>query len=176
LPSLGTNPEPDALAELLTSHASGLKLLAAPFAPTYAGTLSAPHVEGALLELADMFSLVVVDTPPLVDVVTAAALDCSDKIILVLTPEVGAIQATVAFLQVMDDLKDKIVLVLNHISSQPSVPESAIEKALRRPVTFKIAFDPAQLAALPQGKPLAWTQPSSPLAVSLTQLLEIVCQ
>ncbi len=171
LPGLGSDLSPDALIDLLTPHSSGLQLLAAPFEPIYANTLSAILVDGALSGLKSCFNLVVIDVPPLVDVVAAAALDSSDHIILVLTPEVGAIQSTVAVLQVMDEVKDKVMLVLNHVSPQPGVPGAAIAKALRRPITLSIPYDPAQAAALPYGKPLAWFQPSSPLAAALGHLL-----
>lgn len=174
LPGLGSDPSPDALMDLLTLHPSGLQLLAAPFEPIYANTLSALTVDGALAGLKGRFDLVIADVPPLIDVVAAAALDSSDRIILVLTPEVGAIQATVAVLQVMDEVQDKVMVVLNHISPQSGVPDATVAKALRRPVTLSIPYDPAQVAALPQGKPLAWSQPSSPLAAATGQLVRML--
>jgi pilus assembly protein CpaE len=157
---------------LLTPHTSGLQVLAAPFEPTHFGTLSAPLVEGALIRLASLFDLVVIDSPPIIDVVAAAALDFSDDIVLVLTPEVGAIQATVAMLQVLEDLTDKVAVVLNHVSEETGVPEAAIEKALHRSLSLKIPYDPAQMTAIPQGRPLALAKPSSPLAVASKQLLQ----
>jgi DNA-binding response OmpR family regulator len=174
LPGLGNRPSADDLAELLTPHASRLKLLAAPFEPTHAGTLSAPLVEGTLNGLGMLFDLIVIDAPPLIDVVAAAALDSSDEIVLVLSPEVGAIQSTVAMLQVMDEMEAKVKVVLNRVSPQAGVPEGAIEKALRRPLALKVPYDPAQVSALPQGKPLAWSQPSSPLAAATKQLLAVL--
>jgi pilus assembly protein CpaE len=171
LPGLGVNPSLNNLAGLLTAHPSGLQLLAAPFEPTFAGTLSASLVEGALGGLRSRFDFVVVDIPPLLDVVAAAALDVSDRIVLVLTPEVGAVQAAVAMLRVMDEVQEKLMVVLNHISPQPGLPEATIEKALHRPITLKVPYDPAQVAALHQGKPLAWAQPSSPLAEAVGQLM-----
>jgi DNA-binding response OmpR family regulator len=171
LPPLGINPSSRALAGLLTSHPSGLQLLAAPFDPTCAGSLSAQVVDGALTGLRRLFDLVVIDAPPVLDEVAATALDRSDNIVLVLAPEVGAIQATVAMLQVMDELQDRVALVLNQVSPRPIVPDAIVDRALRRPLAFKIPYDPAQVAALPTGKPLAWAQPSSPLASTLSRWL-----
>jgi pilus assembly protein CpaE len=174
LPGLGKNPTPDALVELLTPHSSGLQLLAAPFEPTYAGALSASLVEGMLTGLASLFDLIVIDAPPLIDIVAAASLDISDTIVLVLTPEVGAVQATVAMLRVVDELQEKVTLVLNRISPQPVVPEAIIERALGRSPALKVPYDRAQAVALPQGKPLAWAEPSSSLAVAMKQLLALL--
>lgn len=171
LPGLEKKPSVGTLADLLTIHPSGLRLLAAPFEPTFARTLSAPLVEAMLTGLGRLFELTVIDTPPLIDEVAAVALDSSDRIVLVLTPEVGAIQATVAMLQVMSDVDQKVRVVLNQVSPQPGVPEAAIERALNRSLALKIPYDPAQAVALPQGKPLAWAQPTSPLAASTKQLL-----
>ena len=176
LPALGKDASSAALVALLTSHPSDLRLLAAPFEPTYAGVLSPALIESTLAGLRRVFDLIVIDAPPLIDVVAAAALDGSDKIVLVLTPEVGAIQATVATLQVLDELREKVVVVLNQIAPQPGVPATAIEKALGCPVDLTIPYDPAQAVALPQGKPLAWARPSSPLAVATDQLLTLVSQ
>jgi pilus assembly protein CpaE len=174
LPDLGNSPSSDDLIGLLTPHPSGLQLLAAPFEPTRAGALTAALISGALNGLTQLFDLVVIDAPPLIDAAAAAALDRSGSIILVLTPEVGAIQATVAMLQVMDELQEKVVLVLNQISPRPSVPVAIVEKALRRPLALKIPYDPAQVAALPKGKPLAWAQPSSPLAAASMRMLQML--
>lgn len=171
LPGLGNKPSAGALADLLTIHASGLRLLAAPFEPTFARTLSAPLVEEMLTGLRQLFDLIVIDAPPLIDEVAAVALDGSDRIMLVLTPEVGAILSTVAMLRVMSDMDQKVRVVLNQVSTQPGVPEATIERALHRSVSLKIPYDPAQAAALPQGKPLAWAQPSAPLAAATKQLL-----
>jgi len=170
LPDIGANPSIQDLMGLLTVHSSGLYVLAAPFEPPIANTLSAPLVEGALAMLKQRFKTIVIDAPPLIDAAGAAALDNSDRILLVLTPEVGAIQSTVAMLQMLNDVQTKVTVVLNHISPQPGVPVAAIEKALRRPPDLIIPFDPAQVAALPQGKPLAWAQPTAPLAVAIAQL------
>lgn len=174
LPGLGKNPTPDALEALLTPHSSGLQLLAAPFEPTYAGSLSASLVESVLVGLAGLFDLIVIDTPPLIDVVAAAALDISDSIVLVLTPEVGAVQASVAMLRTVDELEDRLTLVLNQVSPQPLVPEAIIERALGRSPALKIPYDRAQVVALPQGKPLVWAEPSSSLAVAVKQLLGLL--
>ena len=176
LPALGHDTSLAALTALLTSHPSGLQLLAAPFEPTHAGALSPALIESLLDGLRRVFDLVVIDTPPLIDVVAAAALDGSDKIVLVLTPEVGAIQATVATLQGLDEMQGKVVLVLNQIEPHRGVPEAAIEKALGCSLALTIPHDPAQATALPQGKPLAWAQPSSPLAVATGKLLDLVSQ
>lgn len=174
LPALGRNPSSEALAALLTRHPSGLLLLAAPFQPTFASALSAPVVTGALARLRSFFDLIVIDAPPLIDVVAAAVLDHSDRIVLVLTPEVGAIQATVAMLRVVSEMDDKLALALNRVSPQPGVPEAIVEKALRRPFSLKVPYDPAQVAALPQGKPLAWAKPTSPLATAAMRLLAML--
>jgi pilus assembly protein CpaE len=172
LPGLGSDLTFEALNNLLTLHASGLQVLAAPFEPIYANTLSSTMVDGMLMGLKSRFEVLVLDIPPLIDVVAAAVLDSANHIVMVLTPEVGAVQSSVAMLRVMDELQDKVKVVLNHISPQPGVPEAAIEKALRRSLTHQIPYDQAQMAALSKGKPLAWANPSSPLATATKKLLE----
>jgi MinD-like ATPase involved in chromosome partitioning or flagellar assembly len=147
-------------------------LLASPFDPTCAGSLSEKVVEGALAGLRRVFDLVVIDAPPVLDKAAAIALDRSDNILLVLAPEVGAIQATIAMLSVIDELRDRVALVLNQVSPRALVPDAVIDRALRGPVALKIPYDPAQEAALPMGKPLAWAQPASPLASALSQWLQ----
>jgi pilus assembly protein CpaE len=174
LPGFGSNPAADDLASVLTPHASGLKVLAAPFEPTFAGTLSATVVGNALARLKSLFDLIVIDAPPLIDLVAAAAIDGSDSIVLVLTPEVGAIQATRAMLRVMDGVGQNLLVVLNHVCPQPGVPDGVIERALGRSLSLKIPYDRAQIAALPQGRPLALTQPSAPLTKGVRTLIPIV--
>jgi Flp pilus assembly CpaE family ATPase len=174
LPQLGINPTVENLTGLLTPHPSGLQLLASPFEPIHAQTLTAPITEGALRSLKNQFDLLVIDAPSIINEAAAVALDQSNVILLVITPEVGAIQATRALLQVMSDMLDKVLLVLNHVSPQPGVPKSALEKALGRPVAVEVAFDPAQATALAQGKPLPMSQPNATLTRASRQLLAAV--
>ncbi len=174
LAQLGPNPTVEELSSLLTTHSSGLQLLASPFEPVHAQTLTAPIIEGALRILKSQFDLLVIDAPSILNEAAAAALDHSDVILLVLTPEVGAIQATRALLQVMNDMLDKVLLVLNHVSPQPGVPKSALEKALGRPLAVEIGFDASQASALAQGKPLPLSQPKASLTLASRQLLAAV--
>lgn len=165
---------PDDLLGLLTVHPSSLRVLAAPFEPIHANVLNAVLIERALLGLKSHCDFVVIDAPPLLNDAAAMALDCSDLILMVLTPEIGAIQSTLAMLKIMDELRDKVLLVLNHAGNLPGVPQPVIEKALAMPIAAQIPFDPAQMSALAQGKPLAWAQPNSPLALALKKLLAVV--
>jgi CheY-like chemotaxis protein/MinD-like ATPase involved in chromosome partitioning or flagellar assembly len=170
LPNLVKDGSPSAWAGLLTSHASGLQVIAAPFEPTFANLLSASLIATALDELQARFDCIIIDTPPVLDVAAASALDNSGDVVLVLAPEIGAIQSTVATLQVMDEMQEKVKLVLNQTAPQAGVSEAVIERALKRPLSLRVPYDPAQVTALAQGKPLAWAKPSSPLAVAAQRL------
>ena len=174
LPSLVKDGSPSAWSGLLTAHVSGLQVIAAPFEPTFTNLLSASLIATALSELQARFDCIIIDTPPVLDVVAASALDSSSNVVLVLAPEIGAIQSTVAMLQVMDEMQEKVKLVLNQATPQASVSEVVIEKALHRPLSLRVPYDPAQATALAQGKPLAWAKPASPLAVAAQRLLSMM--
>jgi pilus assembly protein CpaE len=154
----------------LLTHESGLSVLAAPFVPPTDAQLPAEPFLKMLELLRDRFQRVIVDAPPVVNGAARAALQLADEIWLVLAPEVGSLQSTVALLRGLKALNvgdEKVALVANQTMPRTGLTQPAIEKALNRQVAAWLPYDEAQPTAFGQGTPLMASQPDSPLAAAI---------
>ena len=171
------DPTPSAIRSLLISHPSGINLLAAPTTPTYNDYLSEPQIETIIETLRGRAEFVVIDAPPTLTPMGIGALKVADLIAVVMTADIASIQTTSATLKVLVDLGisgQKVHLLLNNPSNQQGLSKSMVERALRRPVSFVIAFDAAQTRALARGTPLALENANSPLPAAMQRMANAI--
>jgi len=98
------------------------------------------------------------------------ALAAATITLVILTPEMGAVQTTLGTLRALPGLgvaETTLRIVLNQVSPEAGLARSVVEKALGRPVDLAIPYDPPQTTALAQGMPLIFGQPTTPLAVAV---------
>jgi Flp pilus assembly CpaE family ATPase len=168
-------PNGDAVRRHAVGHELGLHILPAPLMPIQGPGLSSAVATALLADLRKAFAWIVVDAAPLLDDATVAALGASDAVVVVMTPEVASVQTTTATLRTISALgpaAERPFVVLNQVSPQRALPQSALEKHLGRPVAANIPFDEGQLAALSQGTPLSASQPTAPLARAVAELTQ----
>ena len=170
---MGPAPDPRAIAKLLTPHApSGIQLLAAPPIPA-TRTLTAPAIQMVLRELSSEFNHVIVDLPTLNET-TIATLTSARTSIIVMTDDPTSVQTTVQFLmtlQRMGEDPSRVRIVLNHIRAQRDVQPETIAKALQRPISLELPFEPSQPSAIRRGLPVVSTHPDSAYSAAVQQLL-----
>ena len=162
-------PDTTAVAQTLVRHDSGLVVLAAPAQPVRQGP-SGPTFRAALDALQIFFTQVVVDAASTLDGATEAAIAAADQIIVVCTPEVGAVHSTIGTLQALGSMRKpqaRVIVVLNQVSPEPNLPASAIEKALGGPPDLVVPYDKQQALALAHGTPLVFSQPGALLPATV---------
>jgi CheY-like chemotaxis protein len=162
-------PDTTAVAQSLVRHDSGLVVLAAPSQPVRQGP-SADSFKATLEALQIFFTEVVIDAAPLLDGATEVSIAAADNIVVVCTPEVGAVHSTIGTLQALGTLRrpqSRVIVVLNQVSPEPSLPASAIEKALGGPPDLVVPFDRQQSLALTHGSPLIFSQPGALLPAAV---------
>jgi pilus assembly protein CpaE len=174
-----TNRGPDVIDDALlegafVQHDSGVRVLAAPPSPELADAITSTLVGAVLTMLRPRSPYVVIDTPSRFDEVTLAALDQSDVILLLLTPEIACLKVTTAALDVFHALEyppQKLVAVLNWPFSQGGLPQKNIEAALRMPLETIIPHERALFVeAINRGVPLVLSHPEAPASLALQQL------
>jgi CheY-like chemotaxis protein len=161
----------EALGQYLLRHDSGVHLLAAPSQPVRQG-LSEAVFAPALAGLRSLFGDVIVDAAPVLDGPTESALAAAAVVLVVLAPDVASVQTTTGTLRALRDLAvpdEAVRVVLNHVSPEPGLPQSAVEKALNREMNAVLPFDRGQAAALVHGTPLGLNQAASPLVAAVGQ-------
>lgn len=159
-----------AAAQVVTRHDSGLFIVAAPPKPARTG-LSVEAAQSLLTQLRTSFAEVVVDAAPVLDDATVAALSVCRYTVLVLSPDIGAVQTAIGTVRALPGLSvfdEQVKVLLNNPSHEAQVPQAAVEKALGRALDAVVPFDPSQAAAVAQGIPLVAGAPSAPLVYALT--------
>ena len=167
--NLPAAPDTTAVAQALVRHDSGLVVLAAPSQPVRQGP-SADSFRHTLEALQIFFTQVVIDAAPLLDDATEVAIAAADQLVVMCTPEVGAVHSTIGTLQALGALRrpqSRVIVVLNQVTSEASLPPSAIEKALGGPPDLVIPFDRQQALALAHGTPLIFSQPGALLPATM---------
>jgi pilus assembly protein CpaE len=165
--------KPEAVDKYLLAHESGLKVLAAPFVPAPDLNVPPDPFLKVLELLRERFPRVIIDAPPVLNSAARAALHIADEIWLVLAPEVGSLQSTVATLRALKALEindDKIAIVSNQAMPRPGLSAQVIEKALNRPLATSLPYDEAQPVAFGQATPLMISQPDSPFAAAIRSI------
>lgn len=162
------------LGQVLRPHDSGVQVLLSPPHPEAAETITPDLVHTLLGLLVERFTYTVVDCPGAYDDRTLATLEHADAILLVLTPEIGALKNASQFLAVADRLglpARQIHVVLNRANSNVGVSGEEIERALRHRVAFRLPSGGRPVAtSVNRGVPLIAAEPEHLLAREMVAL------
>lgn len=162
----------EVLEGVLTAHPSGLRVLAA------AGTThEAQHYDPDVILkvvplLREMADYVVVDTPPLVEYPLPELIKAGTRVLLVTTPDIGALRRTVAALQWLEQMgkgTEEVLLLLNR-AGRGAVPIAQVERHLGRGLDYVLEEDSRVRLSYNRGVPVLQDSPRSQAAKVLTQL------
>lgn len=153
------------LGGYLTRHAaSGLDVLAGPLRPEE-GELVAERGVERLLEVArSAYDVVVVDTSPSFHGPTLSALDCTDVLLLLCTPEVPTLKNVrlgVETLRRLSFADARMSIVLNRADAGAGIRKPEVEGALGMAVSYELPNTPEVPVAVNRGTPLTVASPSS---------------
>jgi CheY-like chemotaxis protein len=173
---LGDVPDPRAVGQLLARHpSSGVAVLAAPAVPS-SEALSTASAENVLRELASTFNPVVVDARSL-DSAVQGALRLSSTVVAVMSDDPPSIQTTLQLLIALQKMQiepARVRVVLNHVRPAIDVPAEMIQKALKRPLSAALPYEPGHVSAIRRGVPLVQANPDSPFAKGIQQLARTI--
>lgn len=160
-----------AAASLLTEHSPGLSVVAAPVHMD-AYDQAKPDEVGALLErLKSMFDVVVVDTSGIFDDHALAALDRTDRLVLVGTLDIPALKAlklAAGTLDLLNFPRERWSFVLNRADARVGLSDKEFEETLGLKADCRLASSREVLAAVNRGEALVRAYPSHPNTKALT--------
>ncbi len=166
------------LRSFLARHEkSGVYVLAAPTSPS-----EADHVDpGAMLRvldlLRDMFSHVVIDTPPHLSEVVLQAVAESDMVGFIVAMDVPSVKNARLGLQAFSLLQlplTKVVLLLNRAGSKVHLAPHDVERVLEMKVDLSLPSDVSVIQSVNQGVPVLLEYPRSPFSGQVGQLADLV--
>jgi pilus assembly protein CpaE len=175
----GADQVEELLPEVLSTHESGLRLLAAPPDPVSAAVPSAILTGAIVKELRRKHLFTVVDLPAVLNPATTTTLTLADLVLHVVTPELIAIRQATHAQRALDGAPYRHAqqaIILNHNAPEAQLPRAAIERALRGKIAFEIGYDAEQGPALARGQLLPLTPAASPLPAGVRRLASALWQ
>ncbi len=161
------------LRGLLTRHACGLNVLAAPL-EIARSRFTPEQVREGLDVIRSHFTYAVLDLPHDLDPGTIAALEESDDILYLLGLNVPAVRASSAGLLALRHLgidHRKVKLIVSRADAQEEVSLKQAREVLRMPIFWRIPNDyPTVLSSINEGKPFVLSSPRTEVTRSLRQL------
>jgi pilus assembly protein CpaE len=134
----------DLLQGFLLQHPSGLHVLDSPEAIHAFANTPSDAIEHTLAFLAENYQFVIVDCPPGLSEDTCAVIRQSDRLVIVITPELPAIHNAIRSIQYLTSLHypdENVDIVLNRYSRKNPLSEREIESSLHRQIAVKVPND-----------------------------------
>jgi pilus assembly protein CpaE len=131
----------DLLQGFLLHHSSGLNLMDSPEAIHAFPNAATDAIEHTLAFLAENYEVVIIDSPPGLSEDTCAAIRQSDRLSIIITPELPAIHNAIRSIEYLTGLHypdENIDIVLNRTTRKGALNEREIESSLHRDITIKV--------------------------------------
>jgi MinD-like ATPase involved in chromosome partitioning or flagellar assembly len=157
----GSHGEVDAeklSAFISKENRTGLSLLPAPKRPEEAQMIGQTEIGGILDAARGAYDAVVIDTGPTFDGAMLAALDRTDRLLLVCNPEITSLKNVRIGLETLERLKfprDRVMVVANRLGAAGGVSRNEIEEALEAQIDFDLPDDAAVPASVNRAVPAA---------------------
>jgi CheY-like chemotaxis protein/MinD-like ATPase involved in chromosome partitioning or flagellar assembly len=170
LKATGTRLTWDTLPLHLMDHPTGVRVLPAP---PLGSDVPANLTQHALSLLRSQYPVVLTDTWCDRDERVESVLPSSDLVLMVTTPESAALRATLDAIQWLLERgfpRRQVLLVVNSVRAQHSVPLEQIRESLKQPILGVVPYEPAMETVIDIGRPIILSQPRSPASVSLGRM------
>jgi Flp pilus assembly CpaE family ATPase len=152
---------------------SGLAVLPAPRRPEEADVVGQAVLAAVLDAARNAFEAIVIDTGPLFDAAMLAALDQTDRLLLICNPEVTSLKNVRIGLETIDRLgfdRERVSLVANRVGASGALGRSEIEHALEASIAYELPDDPAVPAAVNRALPIVLADEKSKFSRALGEL------
>ena len=161
------------LAGYVAHHASGLDVLAAPLRPEGAEVVSDEGIASVLDVARNTYDAVVIDTAPLFHGAVLTAIDWTDELLVVCSPDVASLKNVYLSLRTLSLLSfptERMRLVLNNPHAGGGLTRSEVEGALPMKVNIEVPYDRGVRPALNRGVPAVIADPKGGVAVAVREL------
>jgi pilus assembly protein CpaE len=162
----------------LTSHSSGVSVLAAPSNPEADFSVNVDQLERAISLLRPRYQQVVVDCGSRLDPRTLWMLEQADTHVFVIFPEIAALRATsllLGFLAETATLRARTLFVINHIFPKELLKTRDIENLMRSRPAAEIPYTEVEMIrAVNEGVPVVVSHPTSPVSLAIRQLAQAI--
>jgi pilus assembly protein CpaE len=169
----------DVVDSVMSKHASGVSVLAAPLTGTFDGsTLSRYMVQSILEALRENYEYTIIDTGYANLESTLAAMDYSDLILVVVGMDLPRLRDGKLYLKNLlaaNYPKEKIRVIVNRSTNSKEISSSEVETILEFPVTTQIPSDDGLVgSSVNLGQAFVSSSPGKPVSRAILALAETV--
>ena len=172
------------IKQVVVRHISGVYVLPSPTSIIEAQGIRPDDLFKIIQAMQGVFPNIIVDGGNNLNDNTVTYLDTSDKILLVLNPDLASLRDVTQFMEVAKSLSyppDKILLILNLTGHKADVKREEIEKILKMSIFGRIPADEnLALSSINEGVPLVLKSPNhaiskayGEIAAELAKLIQV---
>ena len=166
--------DPELARMYLTTHSSGLVVLAAPIRPEVDFRVTVEHLERIFELMRPWFDHIIVDLGSRLDPRAVWLLEQADAHVFVLFPEIAALRAMsmlMTFLAETTPLQARSAIVVNHVFPKELLKTRDVENLLRTKPAAEIPYTEVEMIrSVNEGVPLVIGRPASPATLALRRV------
>jgi pilus assembly protein CpaE len=170
----GSGMDIDLIKGMMVVHKSGIHALVSSRNVEETYGINTDNFEKMLSLINSEYDYVIVDGGSIIEEQTSVALSLADKVLLVVTPEMTALQRTLLFLKAADENdfpREKLFLVVNREGIKGGISTEDISRHLNTQVLAAIPEDSGLITySLNRGIPLSISDPRSAVAQKIAKL------
>ena len=162
------------IKQVVVRHISGIYVLPSPNSITEAQGIRPENLFKVIQSLQQVFPNIIIDGGNNLNDNTVTYMDSSDKILLVLNPDLASMRDVRQFMEISATLsypKDKILLILNLSGRKADVKREEIENILKMKIFGKIPTDEnLALSSLNEGVPILLKKSCHPISKAFSDI------
>ena len=166
------------VGRVLLRHESDVRVLLGPYRPEDAERITTEALQAIMSRLTEMFDFLIVDCASNYNDLTLTILEQADRIVMVLTPEIGPIKNTTTFIDLAEQLnipEQKIQIVLNRANSEVGIAAPEIERALQKQIPLRLMSGGRPVVlSVNHGTPIMMQQPQHPFSQQIARIAEFL--
>jgi pilus assembly protein CpaE len=156
------------IKQVVVQHTSGIHVLLSPHSINEAQGIKPKNLFEVIQSLQRMYPNIVVDGGHNLNENSVTFMDASDKILLVVNPELSSMRDVNQFMEISSSLsypKEKISLILNLIKRKTDVKTEEVERVLNMEIFGKIPADEKlAVESINEGVPIIMKNPHHPIS------------
>lgn len=163
-----------AVNNYLFTHSSGVRLLLAPQSPEFAELVKPESINKIVEVIKDSFDYIIFDLGPTLDECVLQALELSDTIYFIITPEISTLKNTKTCMNVLTtlELAKKVKFVLNK-DGDSYVKKKDMEAALDDEIVLVIPSEPKNtIDSINRGVPIVIASPKSKVSKEIIRFAD----
>ncbi len=162
------------IKQVVVRHTSGIYVLPSPNSIIEAQGIKPENLFKVIQSLQKVFPNIIIDGGNNLDENTVTYMDSSDKILLVLNPDIASMRDVRQFMEISATLsypRDKTLLILNLTGRKTDVRSQEIEKILNMKIFAKLPADGnLALSSLNEGIPILLKKPNHPISKAFNEI------